>query len=161
VLNQSQQLRLRPAPLERVLRISRRQGTLLCLNPSPPRPRPQIYRMQLLGFNAVRLPFSFKDFNLPGRTDYMQCREASLDEIKRSVTPPGVSPSKPMPSPRTPLTAGGGRCNIGAPSNVFDRFLWAVNYAAKAGMQVRARRLREVWARQAKGSGGGHLGMCL
>ena len=36
-------------------------------------PRPsQVYRMQLLGFNAVRLPFSFKDFSLPGRTDYSQ-----------------------------------------------------------------------------------------
>lgn len=49
----------------------------------------QIYRQQLLGFNAVRLPFSFKDFSLPGRTDYNQCIQASEQDIARSVTPPG------------------------------------------------------------------------
>ena len=49
----------------------------------------QVYRMQLLGFNAVRLPFSFKDFSLPGRTDYLICDPASLDDIRKSVTPPG------------------------------------------------------------------------
>jgi hypothetical protein len=49
----------------------------------------QIYRQQLLGFNAVRLPFSFKDFNLPGRTDYNQCIQSSEQEIVKSVTPPG------------------------------------------------------------------------
>ena len=145
----------------------------------------QIYRMQLLGFNAVRLPFSFKDFSLPGRTDYNWCRAASIEEIKTSVTPPGeaalsqwwhafllpractatplqhlfrrcqcsqchvstgVRPAHPhagantaghsFPAPRVPLTVGGGRCNIGMPTNVFDRFLWAINLAAKAGMVV-------------------------
>lgn len=49
----------------------------------------QIYRQQLLGFNAVRLPFSFKDFALPGRTDYNQCIQASEQDILKSVTPPG------------------------------------------------------------------------
>lgn len=49
----------------------------------------QIYRQQLLGFNAVRLPFSFKDFSLPGRTDYNQCIQASDADIIASVTPPG------------------------------------------------------------------------
>jgi hypothetical protein len=48
-----------------------------------------VYRQQLLGFNAVRLPFSFKDWNLPGRTDYMVCHTASTDDIRRTVTPPG------------------------------------------------------------------------
>lgn len=49
----------------------------------------QVYRMQLLGFNAVRLPFSFKDFALLGRRDYLICDPASMDDIRRSVTPPG------------------------------------------------------------------------
>jgi hypothetical protein len=93
--------------------------------------------MQLLGFNAVRLPFSFKDFNLKGRTDYIWCREASASEIRRTVSPPGFVPwSKPLPPPRAPLLVGGGRCNIGMPNNVFDRFLWVINYFAKAGFKV-------------------------
>jgi hypothetical protein len=97
----------------------------------------QIYRMQLLGFNAIRLPFSFKDFSLPGRTDYVNCRVASEDEIRKTVAPPGVNAyAKPLPPPRAPLLAGGGKCNNGMPSNVFDRFLWVVNYCAKAGMKV-------------------------
>lgn len=104
----------------------------------------QIYRMQLLGFNAIRLPFSFKDLALPaGRTDYAWCREASADDIRRSVTPPpgsggggDAARGKPLPPPALPLLVGGGRCNIGMPSNVFDRFLWVVNYCARAGMAV-------------------------
>ncbi|KIZ06654.1 hypothetical protein MNEG_1306 [Monoraphidium neglectum] len=96
-----------------------------------------VYRMQLLGFNAVRLPFSFKDFNLKGRTDYIWCREASASEIRRTVSPPGFVPwSKPLPPPRAPLLVGGGRCNIGMPNNVFDRFLWVINYFAKAGFKI-------------------------
>ena len=47
------------------------------------------YRQALLGFNAVRLPFSFRDFQKPGRF-YWPCRIASEDEIRKSVTPPGV-----------------------------------------------------------------------
>lgn len=78
--------------------------------------------MQLLGFNAVRLPFSFKDFALPGRTDYIWCRQASSDEIKKSVSPPGFNPgSKPLPPPRAPLLVGDGKCNIGMPNDVFQR----------------------------------------
>jgi hypothetical protein len=45
--------------------------------------------MQLLGFNAVRLPFSFKDFLLPAREFYW-CQTASYDDIRKSVTPPGL-----------------------------------------------------------------------
>ncbi|KAI8476670.1 MAG: glycoside hydrolase superfamily [Monoraphidium minutum] len=97
----------------------------------------QVYRMQLLGFNAVRLPFSFKDFALPGRTDYIWCREASSDDIRKSVTPPGVDPwAKALPPPRVPLLVGGGKCNNGMPNDVFDRFLWAINYFARAGFKV-------------------------
>lgn len=97
----------------------------------------QVYRQQLLGFNAVRLPFSFRDFNLPGRTDYNWCTPASEDDIRKSVTPPGVDPyAKPLPKPRVPLTVGNGQCNLGMPVNVFDRFLWVINLYARAGFKV-------------------------
>lgn len=97
----------------------------------------QVYRMQLLGFNAVRLPFSFKDFALPGRTDYIWCRQATTDEIRKSVSPPGFNPwSRALPPPNAPLLVGGGKCNNGMPNDVFQRFLWVINYFAKAGFKI-------------------------
>ena len=66
-----------------------------------------------------------------------RCREATPEALRRSVTPPGTDPwAKPLPPPKAPLLVGYGRCNIGMPDNVFDRFLWAVNYFAKAGFKV-------------------------
>ena len=32
--------------------------------------------------------------------------------------------------------AAGGQCNVGMPANVFDRFLWVINYYARAGFYV-------------------------
>eukprot|EP00775_Hariotina_reticulata_P013832 gene13832-13953_t len=97
----------------------------------------EVYRQQLLGFNAVRLPFSFRDFSLPGRTDYIYCTPASEDDIRKSVTPPGVNTyAKPFPRPRVALTVGNGMCNIGMPNNVFDRFLWVINLYARAGFKI-------------------------
>ncbi|KAF8057110.1 PRY3 [Scenedesmus sp. PABB004] len=97
----------------------------------------QVYRQMLLGFNAVRLPFSFRDFALPGRTDYNWCTPASEDDIRRSVTPPGVDPyARALPKPRAPLTVRDGRCNVGMPSDVFDRFVWAINTYTAWGFKV-------------------------
>lgn len=48
----------------------------------------------------------------------------------------GVKPSKPLPAPKAPLLAKDGKCNIGMPSNTFDRFLWVINYFVKAGFVV-------------------------
>jgi hypothetical protein len=38
---------------------------------------------------AAAAACSFRDFNLPGRTDYNWCTPASEDDIRKSVTPPG------------------------------------------------------------------------
>jgi len=60
-----------------------------------------------------------------------------MDEIRQSVVPPGVNAwAKKMPPPRVPLLVSGGQCNRGMPTNVFDRFLWMINYAAKAGFKI-------------------------
>ena len=49
----------------------------------------------------------------------------------------GVDPyAKPLPKPRVALTVGDGRCNLGMPSNVFDRFLWVINLYARAGFKI-------------------------
>lgn len=44
--------------------------------------------------------------------------------------------SKSAPKPRIALTVSGGRCNVGMPNNVFDRFVWAVRLYAQAGFKV-------------------------
>ena len=49
----------------------------------------------------------------------------------------GVNPSaKPLPKPRIPLTVANGQCNVGMPNNVFDRFLWVINYYARSGFKI-------------------------
>lgn len=44
--------------------------------------------------------------------------------------------TKTAPKPRVALTVSGGRCNVGMPNNVFDRFVWAVQLYAQAGFKV-------------------------
>lgn len=34
------------------------------------------------------------------------------------------------------MTVANGQCNIGMPNNVFDRFLWVINYYARSGFKV-------------------------
>jgi hypothetical protein len=60
-------------------------------------------------------------------------------ELERvaSYNSAGMNPyARPLPPPRIPVTAANGRCNIGMPNNVFDRFLWVINYFARAGFIV-------------------------
>ena len=51
-----------------------------------------VYRQQLLGFNAVRLPFSFSIFDAPPKTQTYQCTQVSrrnprawLKAVKRAA----------------------------------------------------------------------------
>jgi hypothetical protein len=44
--------------------------------------------------------------------------------------------SRAAPKPRIALTVSGGRCNVGMPNNVFDRFLWVIKLYAQAGFKV-------------------------
>lgn len=48
----------------------------------------------------------------------------------------GVTVSKALPKPRVALTVSGGRCNVGMPTNVFDRFLWVIKMYAQAGFKI-------------------------
>lgn len=99
-----------------------------------------VYRMQLLGFNAVRLPFSFKDLNnLTPRNLVFEYAIPSLAQIQASVTNPSVS----IPSTKTipPMIASpvrtDGKTNEYLPSNsTIDRFLWTINFFAKNGFYV-------------------------
>ena len=49
-----------------------------------------LWRMKLLGFNAVRLPFSFMEFGKAPRDVTSKCDWVGDAEVARSVVPPGV-----------------------------------------------------------------------
>src|SRR5947208_543484 len=53
-----------------------------------------VYRMKLLGFNAVRLPFSFTDLELPPRNYAQNCTVATRNQIQASVTNPSIHNNK-------------------------------------------------------------------
>jgi hypothetical protein len=99
-----------------------------------------VYRMELLGFNAIRLPFSFKDlYNLPPRNYAQQCTVVTLSQIQASVTNPSVSvPSgKTIPPMVYSPTRQPNTCNGYLPNDTtLNRFLWVVNFFAKNGFYV-------------------------
>lgn len=99
-----------------------------------------VYRMELLGFNAIRLPFSFQDlFNLAPKNYAQGCTIATQSQIQASVT----NPSVPVPAGDTipPMVAPPQRqantCNDYLPNDTtLNRFLWVVNFFAKNGFYV-------------------------
>lgn len=99
-----------------------------------------VYRMQLLGFNAIRLPFSFKDLlNLAPRNYVVNADPPSQSNIQANVTNPSVPvpngatiPPMVAPPPRQP-----GLSNDYLPNDsTFNRFVWVVSFFAKNGFYV-------------------------
>lgn len=99
-----------------------------------------VYRIQLLGFNAVRLPFSFKDLlNLAPRNYLANVSPPTQSQIQANVTDPSQPPPAgatipPMvaPPPRQP-----GFSNEYLPNDsTFNRYVWVVNFFAKNGFYV-------------------------
>jgi len=98
-----------------------------------------VRRQKLLGFNAVRLPFSFVDLaNTSPRSfvsDY--CSLPSDLDLAASVTPPGISPPGPAPELPAPPPRQANKCNDYLPgSSVMDRFLYVVKFYAANGFYV-------------------------
>ncbi len=99
-----------------------------------------VYRMQLLGCNAIRLPFSFKDiFNLPPRNYLVNVGPPSQSSIQANVT----NPSVPVPNGTTipPMTSPpprqSGLSNDYLPNDsTLHRFLWVINFFAQNGFYV-------------------------
>jgi hypothetical protein len=97
-----------------------------------------VLRQKLLGFNAVRLPFSFKDLlTAVPRSFVEQCTLPTPQEIAAATTPPGQTPPSTVPQlpvqpPRTP-----GLCNDYLPNTTtFDRFIWVAKFYAANGFYV-------------------------
>lgn len=99
-----------------------------------------VYRMQLLGFNAVRLPISFKDlYNLAPRNLVFEYAIPSISQIQASVTNPSVSivSSQTIPPMLSPVVRTAGKTNEYLPNDsTLNRFLWTVNFFAKNGFYV-------------------------
>jgi hypothetical protein len=58
------------------------------------------YQLRLLGYNAVRLPFTWRDLNMPPRSFHKDCSEVSPDGLRRRLISPHVMDKyglKPLP----------------------------------------------------------------
>lgn len=99
-----------------------------------------VHRMQLLGFNAVRLPFSFKDlYEITPRKYTQYGQHPNLSHIQKSVTPPdriGLI-THGIPLLRFTPDRKPGLINDYLPNeSTLQRFLWVVNFFAKNGFYI-------------------------
>jgi aryl-phospho-beta-D-glucosidase BglC (GH1 family) len=96
--------------------------------------RTGLWRQKALGFNAIRLPFTFDILTRPAIIMPGVCPVASWQTVIDSVFPPGV-PSKPVPF--NPPGIWGGVCNAGMPiDTAWNQYLWTVQYALYQGYYV-------------------------
>jgi hypothetical protein len=100
------------------------------------------WRIKLLGFNTIRLPFSFKEFTMaPRDPKYSTCASGSVSSasMARAVTPPGITLPAGSAPPRLRVPAGpsSGVCNDYIPmESVRTRFLWVCKWLAANGFYV-------------------------
>ena len=100
-----------------------------------------VYRLQLLGFNSVRLPFSFQNiYNAAPKSQTQTCSAVTDSAILSSVTYPGktdISANQPVPQRASPAAQTPGVCNDYLPSDTtIDRFVWVVQYFTANGFYV-------------------------
>ncbi|EIE18857.1 hypothetical protein COCSUDRAFT_59785 [Coccomyxa subellipsoidea C-169] len=97
-----------------------------------------VYRLQLLGFNSVRLPFSFSDiYDKPPQSQARNCAQVSSDVVVADTTPPGTTPSRSPPQWSTPPASVPGVCNAYLPEDsTLNRFMWTVDYFASQGFYI-------------------------
>jgi hypothetical protein len=105
------------------------------------------YQLQLLGFNAIRLPFLFEDLRTPAANISGYCtRQSTLVELaQRTVdpadpNPPSAAELQGAPKPKVPLfdTSVPGSCNHYIPwgGSTMERFLWHIQWLVASGWYV-------------------------
>ncbi|KAK9822485.1 hypothetical protein WJX81_001062 [Elliptochloris bilobata] len=99
-----------------------------------------MYRIQCLGFNAVRLPMSFQVlYSMPPRSFTGSCTPSPLATVAQSVVAPGDSAAGKTP-PGQAVTSNGaadGICNEKLPNDsIYKRFLYVVSTLANNGFYV-------------------------
>lgn len=100
-----------------------------------------VHRLQLLGFNAVRLPFSFQDLhNLPTRDWCGQWQPPTTADLAQGAMPSGrqmKAGHEPAPLPSPPHRSQANTCNDYLPSSsTYERFCWVVHFLAHNGFFV-------------------------
>ena len=97
-----------------------------------------IYKLNLLGFNAVRLPFTFNDMKLPTLKKTIPCKSQSPSDVQKSIIDPiqKTTTVKPFP-PRLPLPKSN-VCNkyLDRYQNTLDRFVFTISSFIAAGIYV-------------------------
>lgn len=91
-----------------------------------------LFQLKLLGFNALRLPFTFNDLELSAINKTITCKVLTLEELYQRA--------RTVPTTRKTLniTLDGTKCNTKMPNSgrTIDRFVWAINEAIKQDMRV-------------------------
>ncbi len=99
-----------------------------------------VWRQKALGFNAVRVPFSFSLFKNPAQTPTFSCQPPDAAALAAATADP-QDPGCTLPPPplmRDPDRSSG-RCNGYLPtSNVRDLFLYTVKFYVDNGFYVLA-----------------------
>jgi hypothetical protein len=105
-----------------------------------------VYQIKLLGFNSVRLPFTFSDLKRRGRRQAQTCADDARPAWARRASDPEVTPapdfeSAPAPSLEVPLADWERTvCNSYIPKNTTtysgERLLWTVQYLVASGLYV-------------------------
>jgi hypothetical protein len=96
-----------------------------------------VYRLQLLGFNSVRIPFSFKNlYDVPPRSYQQSCNTLTQASIVQATTNPSTNASpQSAPPPVSAAPQMPGVCNSYLPnSSTLDRFLYILKFFAKNGI---------------------------
>jgi hypothetical protein len=101
-----------------------------------------VWRMKLLGINAVRLPFSFLEFSkTPQSIVWPSCGAIDPNRVRSNVIPPGMNvPSSAVPPPlptAANISRTSGVCNQYVSSQTTrGRLLWVTKFLADNGFYV-------------------------
>ncbi|EIE23036.1 hypothetical protein COCSUDRAFT_63419 [Coccomyxa subellipsoidea C-169] len=99
-----------------------------------------VWRLKELGFNAIRLPYSFSHFQDPPADYTRNCTEASNYVVRSSLVPKKLPNMKlaqyRLPNDDPPRVPGS-ICNIAMPGqSTRARYLWVVQYLIYQGFYV-------------------------
>lgn len=99
----------------------------------------QVYALQLLGFNAIRLPWTkdtIFDTAVPKSLDY-GCTLAKDADVVKWATDPAVTPAKAAPGRTFPRLSSSKICNDYIPNrSVLQRYLFVIRYLVASGFYV-------------------------
>jgi hypothetical protein len=95
--------------------------------------------IHLLGFNAVRLPFTFNDLKLQTQSKAIHCYQSSGDDLIKRTIDPNVPASRvpSYPDIGSIKLERYGMCNTYLPNGkVIDRFVWVIEKLIDKGLYV-------------------------